>query len=68
MGVGRAMLFGTLALVPGVLLALIGWVIIGMPEEWGTTLYLICYGPIFGCVGAGVMIGWRDGDNPDLEA
>ena len=62
------MLFGTLAAVPGVLLALIGWVVSGSPEEWDTTLWLSCYVPFFGCIAAGVIIGWRDGGNPDLEA
>ncbi len=54
--------------MPGVLLALIGWVMSGSPEEWDTTLWLSCYVPFFGCIAAGVIIGWRDGDNPDLEA
>jgi len=61
-------LFGTLASIPGVFLALIGWVISGSPEEWGAKLWLSCYGPFFGCIAAGAIIGWRDGDNPDLEA
>ena len=68
MGVGRAMLFGTLASVPGVLLALIGWVVSGSPEEWETTLWISCYVPFFGRIAAAVIIGWRAGDNPDLEA
>ena len=40
----------------------------GSPEEWDTTLWLSCYAPFFGCITAGLLIGWRDGDNPDLEA
>ena len=68
MGVGRALLFGSLASVPGVLLALIGWVMSGSPEEWDTTLWLSCYAPFFGCIAVGLIIGWRDGVNPDLEA
>lgn len=61
-------MFGTLASVPGVLLALIGWVMSGSPEEWDATLWLSCYAPFFGCIAVGLIIGWRDGDNPDLEA
>ena len=51
-----------------VLLALIGWVMSGSPEEWDTTLWLSFYAPFFGCIAPGLIIGWRDGDNPDLEA
>ena len=61
-------MFGALASVPGVLLALFGGVMRGSPEEWDTTRWLSCYAPFFGCIAVGLVIGWRDGDNPDLEA
>ena len=59
MGVGRALLFGFIGAIPGVVLALIGWVISGSPEEWGSELFLACYLPFFGCVAAGIAIGFR---------
>mgnify|MGYP004332626811 FL=1 len=67
MGVGRAVLFGTLAIIPGALLSLFGWILSGSPEEWSTKLWLSCYVPFFGCVAAGAIIGWRDEGSPELE-
>jgi hypothetical protein len=67
MGLGRAVLFGSLATIPGVLLSLVGWILSGSPEEWSTNLWLACYVPFFGCISAGAMIGWRDERSPDLE-
>jgi len=67
MGLGRAVLFGSLAAIPGALLSLVGWILSGSPEEWSTKLWLACYGPFFGCIVAGAMIGWRDERSPDLE-
>ncbi|MFL2975771.1 MAG: hypothetical protein ACJZ42_05610 [Candidatus Thalassarchaeaceae archaeon] len=67
MGLGRAVLFGTLAMIPGALLSLFGWILSGSPEEWSTKLWLSCYAPFFGCVAAGVMIGLKDEGSPDLE-
>ena len=67
MGVGRAVLFGTLAMIPGALLSLFGWILSGSPEEWSTKLWLSCYVPFFGCVAAGAMIGLRDEGSPELE-
>ena len=67
MGLGRAVLFGTLAMVPGALLSLFGWILSGSPEDWSAKLWLSCYAPFFGCVAAGAMIGWRDERSPDLE-
>ena len=67
MGVGRAVLFGTLAIIPGALLSLFGWILSGSPEEWSTKLWLSCYVPFFGCVVAGAMIGWRGERSPELE-
>ena len=67
MGLGRAVLFGTLAIFPGALLSLFGWILSGSPEEWSTKLLLSCYVPFFGCIAAGVVIGLRDERSPDLE-
>jgi hypothetical protein len=67
MGLGRAVLFGTLAIIPGALLSLIGWILFGSPEDWSTKLWLACYFPFFGCIAAGVIIGLREERSPDLE-
>ena len=60
MGVGRAAVFALLAGIPGVFLALIGWIVSGRPEEWSDGLFLSCYFPFFGCMIAGFIIGMRD--------
>jgi len=67
MGVGRALVFGLFAVLPGLLLSLVGWVLIGSPESWESSLYLACYGPFFFCVAAGLYIGWRAEDNIRME-
>ena len=54
-------------MIPGALLSLSGWILSGSPEEWSAKLWLSCYAPFFGCIAAGVMIGWRDEGSPDLE-
>ncbi len=66
MGLGRAVLFGALAIIPGALLSIFGWILSGSPEEWSTKLWLSCYAPFFGCIAAGAVIGWRDERGPDL--
>ena len=67
MGLGRAMLFGSMAAIPGVVLALIGWAIIGAPdEEWENAQWIACYLPFFGCVAAGLVMGWRH-EAPGVE-
>ena len=65
MGVGRATVFALLAGIPGIFLALIGWIVSGSPEEWSDGLFLSCYAPFFGCVIAGFLIGMRDFDDAD---
>ena len=60
MGLGRALVFGSLGAVPGLILAVIGWVISGGSEEWCAEMYLVCYIPFFGCIVAGMIIGWRE--------
>ena len=65
MGVGRATVFALLAGIPGIFLALIGWIVIGSPEEWSDGLFLSCYVPFFGCMIAGFLIGMRDVDGTD---
>jgi len=63
MGVGRAVVLGALAIVPGVVLALLGWLLSGAPAEWSVGLNLACYGPFFGCIIAGFVIGLRSDDS-----
>ena len=60
MGLGRSLLFGSLGAVPGLILAVVGWAISGGSEEWGAEMYLVCYIPFFGCIVAGMIIGWRE--------
>jgi hypothetical protein len=67
MGVGRALVFGLFAILPGVLLSLVGWVLSGSPKTWNNSLYLACYAPFFGCVAAGFYLGWRSDDDVGME-
>ncbi|MBI88399.1 MAG: hypothetical protein CMB67_05180 [Euryarchaeota archaeon] len=59
MGVGRALLFASLATIPGMILAVIGWAISGGQEEWRDRNWVFCYLPFFGCVFAGFLAGLR---------
>ena len=68
MGVGRALLFGAFAAIPGMLLAVIGWAISGSPQDWGYELWLACYLPFFGCIAAGLVFGWRSNELVNEEA
>ncbi|HJL55330.1 MAG: hypothetical protein QGF28_03350 [Candidatus Thalassarchaeaceae archaeon] len=68
MGVGRALVFALFAILPGALLSLVGWVLIGSPESWSNGLYLACYAPFFGCVAAGFYLGWRAEGDIGVEA
>ena len=65
MGLGRAIVFGIFAMVPGAILALFGYILIGSPETWENTQYLACYGPFFGSITIGVWLGMRG--EPDVE-
>ena len=65
MGLGRAIVFGIFAMVPGAILALFGYMLIGSPETWENTQYLACYGPFFGSIAIGVWLGMRG--EPDVE-
>ena len=65
MGVGKAIVFGIFAMVPGAILALFGYMLIGSPETWENTQYLACYGPFFGSITIGVWLGMRG--EPDVE-
>ena len=65
MGLGRAVAFGIFAMVPGAILALFGYMLIGSPETWENTQYLACYGPFFGSIAIGVWLGMRG--EPDVE-
>ena len=65
MGLGKAIVFGIFAMVPGAILALFGYMLIGSPETWENTQYLACYGPFFGSIAIGVWLGMRR--EPDVE-
>ena len=68
LGLTRAILFSFLAAFPGILLAVIGWVIIGMPEEWTSQSFLACYVPFFVTVGGAFIIGLRENREVTMEA
>ena len=65
MGLGKAIVFGIFAMVPGAILALFGYMLIGSPETWENTQYLAGYGPFFGSIAIGVWLGMRG--EPDVE-
>jgi hypothetical protein len=65
MGLGKAVVFGIFAMIPGAILALFGYMLIGSPETWENTQYLACYGPFFGSIAIGVWLGIRG--EPDVE-
>ena len=67
MGVGKAIVFGIFAMVPGAILALFGYMLIGSPETWDNTQYLACYGPFFGSIAIGVWLGMRGEPGVELE-
>ncbi|MEE2747282.1 MAG: hypothetical protein VX473_02305 [Candidatus Thermoplasmatota archaeon] len=67
MGVGKAIVFGLFAMIPGALLALFGYMLIGSPETWQNSQYLACYGPFFGSIAIGVWLGIRGDSDVELE-
>ena len=67
MGLGKAIVFGIFAMVPGAILALFGYMLIGSPETWENTQYLACYGPFFGSIAIGVWLGMRGEPDAELE-
>lgn len=67
MGVGKAIVFGIFAMVPGAMLALFGYMLIGSPETWNNTQYLACYGPFFGSIAIGVWLGMRGEPGVELD-
>lgn len=72
MGMGKAIVFGAFAVIPGMFLSLMAYVLAGAPEEqWGGIedigMYLICYGPFFSCIAIGVWLGVREEDAAELE-
>ena len=68
MGLGRAVAFGIFAMIPGAILALFGYMLIGSPETWENTQYLACYGPFFGSIAIGVWLGMRGEPDVELES
>ena len=67
MGVGKAIVFGIFAMVPGAMLALFGYMLIGSPETWDNTQYIACYGPFFGSIAIGVWLGMRGEPGVELD-
>ena len=67
MGVGKAIVFGIFAMVPGAMLALFGYMLIRCPETWNNTQYLACYGPFFGSIAIGVWLGMRGEPGVELD-
>ena len=68
MGLGKAVVFGGIAALPGMFLSLLAWLVIGAPDEWSASLNLVCYGPFFGCIAVGIWLGSRsDASQVELE-
>jgi len=67
MGVGKAIVFGLFAMIPGSILSLIAWVLVGQPEIWSSWMSIPCYGPFFGCIVLGIWLGMRSEDDVELE-
>ncbi|MDP6889612.1 MAG: hypothetical protein QF454_06245 [Candidatus Thalassarchaeaceae archaeon] len=67
MGFAKAMIFGAFAMFPGMILALIGWHIIGKPDEWGNLQIVACYGPFFGSIVVGIWLGMKNDLDVELE-
>ncbi len=52
---------------PGMILALIGWHIIGKPDEWNNLQIVACYGPFFGSIAVGIWLGMKNDLDVELE-
>ena len=66
MGAPKAIVFGFFAMFPGAFLALMAYIMFGAPEQWSAALYLVCYGPFFGCIAIGIWLGLADPDAAEL--
>mgnify|MGYP001162460530 FL=1 len=67
MGFAKAMVFSAFAMFPGMILALIGWHIIGKPDEWNNLQIVACYGPFFGSIAVGIWLGMKNDLDVELE-
>ena len=61
MGLGKAIAFGFFAMIPGSILSLIAWVLVGQPETWSSWMAIPCYGPFFGSIA--MVCGWVCAEN-----
>ena len=68
MGLGIAIAFGFFAMIPGSILSLIAWVLVGQPETWSSWMAIPCYGPFFGSIAIGVWLGLRGEQDVELES
>ena len=68
MGAMRIIVFAALSAIPGTLLALFGFILIGSPETWQTIQYAACYGPLFGCMALGALYGIKVNRDEEMEA
>ena len=67
MGTMRIIVFALLSAVPGTILALLGYILIGRPETWENIQYAACYGPFFGCIGIGAWYGIKVNREEEME-
>ncbi len=67
MGAMRIIVFALLSAVPGTILALLGWMLIGKPETWENIQYAACYGPFFGCITLGAWYGVKVNREEEIE-
>ena len=64
----RVIVFALLSSIPGTLLAVFIYWLIGEPKVWDHSQYLTCYGPIFGFIGLGAWYGIKVNRDEELEA
>ena len=64
----RVIVFALLSSIPGTLLAVLIYWLIGEPKVWDQTQYLTCYGPIFGLIALGAWYGIKVNRDEELEA
>ena len=68
MGLGKAIVFGVFSMFPGMILALIGWHLIGKPDSWENIQIFACYGPFFGSIAFGVWFGMKADQDVEMES
>ena len=68
MGAMRVIVFALLSAVPGSILALFGYILIGRPDSWQNIQYVACYGPLFGCIALGAWYGIKVNRDEEMDS